>query len=191
MLCVVRVEAAANAFVNSSGEPSGETYMTVLEENGHVIGSAAVFSAVGLEHGFVNFRINKNVHCFDAAGKSALNDAFLCQRMILLVQRKLAHCFSHRQRVVGGLVSSWHVHVIFSLNVTGISLLICCVRSYGAGATAMANNHSGTRWENCFSIWTTKMRMQQTQRWVINSSPICCRAIRFILRCCRRPRVTL
>jgi arginine N-succinyltransferase len=36
--------------------------MLVLEKEGKVVGTSAVFSAVGLDHGFINYRINKTVH---------------------------------------------------------------------------------------------------------------------------------
>lgn len=57
-----RVEFAADSFTGNPTEPSGEVYMMVLEQDGKVLGTAAVFSAVGLEYGFVNYRINKTVH---------------------------------------------------------------------------------------------------------------------------------
>lgn len=57
-----RVEFAADSFTKGAAEPSGEVYMLVLEEDGKVLGTSAVFSAVGLEYGFVNYRINKTVH---------------------------------------------------------------------------------------------------------------------------------
>lgn len=57
-----RVDFAVESFETTASEPSGEVYMTVLEKDGKVVGTSAVFSAVGLEHGFVNYRINKTVH---------------------------------------------------------------------------------------------------------------------------------
>ncbi len=57
-----RVEFACESFAKNASEPGGEVYMMVLENDGKVIGTAAVFSAIGLEHGFVNYRINKTVH---------------------------------------------------------------------------------------------------------------------------------
>ncbi len=57
-----RVEFAADSFTSNPTEPSGEVYMMVLEQDGKVIGTSAVFSAVGLDYGFVNYRINKTVH---------------------------------------------------------------------------------------------------------------------------------
>ncbi|WP_375203231.1 arginine N-succinyltransferase [Hyphococcus sp.] len=57
-----RIEFAADSFTSNPSGPDGEVYTMVLEENGKVMGLSAVFSAVGLENGFVNYRINKTVH---------------------------------------------------------------------------------------------------------------------------------
>lgn len=57
-----RIEFAADSFTSGASEPGGEVYMMVLEKDGDILGTAAVFSAVGLDHGFVNYRINKTVH---------------------------------------------------------------------------------------------------------------------------------
>ncbi len=57
-----RIDFSADSFATNATEPGGEVYMMVLEQDGKVIGTSAVFSAIGLEHGFVNYRINKSVH---------------------------------------------------------------------------------------------------------------------------------
>lgn len=57
-----RIEFACESFERNASEPGGEVYMMVLEVEGKVMGTSAVFSAVGLDHGFVNYRINKTVH---------------------------------------------------------------------------------------------------------------------------------
>ncbi len=57
-----RIEFSAASYEANAEAPSGEVYMLVLEEGGKILGTAAIFSAVGLEHGFVNYRINKTVH---------------------------------------------------------------------------------------------------------------------------------
>ncbi len=57
-----RIEFAADSFTSNPTAPNGEVYMMVLEKDGAVIGTSAVFSAVGLDYGFVNYRINKTVH---------------------------------------------------------------------------------------------------------------------------------
>ena len=57
-----RINFSVESFLTKGTEPNGEVYMMVLELDGKVVGTSAVFSAVGLEHGFVNYRINKTVH---------------------------------------------------------------------------------------------------------------------------------
>ncbi|MEO1134985.1 MAG: arginine N-succinyltransferase [Pseudomonadota bacterium] len=57
-----RVDFAVDSFAANADSPSGEIYTLVLEQKGKVIGISAVFSAVGLDYGFVNYRINKTVH---------------------------------------------------------------------------------------------------------------------------------
>ncbi len=57
-----RINFACESFESDATEPGGEVYMMVLEDDGRVMGTSAVFSAVGLENGFVNYRINKTVH---------------------------------------------------------------------------------------------------------------------------------
>ncbi len=57
-----RVEYACSCYESNPTEPTGEVYMMVLEVDGKVVGCSAVFSAIGLDHGFVNYRINKSVH---------------------------------------------------------------------------------------------------------------------------------
>ena len=57
-----RIEFAAESFESGASEPGGEVYFLVLERDGEIIGTSAVFSAIGLDHGFVNYRINRTVH---------------------------------------------------------------------------------------------------------------------------------
>ncbi len=57
-----RIEFACESFEKNATEPGGEVYMMVLEIDGKVMGTSAVFSAIGLDYGFVNYRINKTVH---------------------------------------------------------------------------------------------------------------------------------
>lgn len=57
-----RIDFAVDSFAANAEGPSGEVYTLVLEQDGNVIGVSAVFSAVGLDYGFVNYRINKTVH---------------------------------------------------------------------------------------------------------------------------------
>lgn len=64
-----RIDFAAASFEANAKKPNGEVYTMVLEKDGKVIGLSAVFSAVGLEYGFVNYRINKAVHVSKQLGK--------------------------------------------------------------------------------------------------------------------------
>lgn len=57
-----RIDFAVDSFTSNPTEPTGEVYMLVLEQGGKVVGTSAIFSAIGLDHGFVNYRINKTVH---------------------------------------------------------------------------------------------------------------------------------
>ncbi|WDI30918.1 arginine N-succinyltransferase [Hyphococcus flavus] len=57
-----RIENTVSSYESDPDAPSGEVYMLVLEQEGKVLGTAAIFSAIGLDHGFVNYRINKTVH---------------------------------------------------------------------------------------------------------------------------------
>ena len=57
-----RIEFCVDSWGQEASEVNGGIYMMVLEKDGRVIGTSAVFSAVGLEYGFVNYRVNKSVH---------------------------------------------------------------------------------------------------------------------------------
>ncbi|MEO1253171.1 MAG: arginine N-succinyltransferase [Pseudomonadota bacterium] len=57
-----RIDFSVASIAGDPQEPRGEVYMLVLVDDGKVIGTSAVFSAIGLDHGFVNYRINKTVH---------------------------------------------------------------------------------------------------------------------------------
>ena len=57
-----RIEFSCESYESNPTAPEGEVYMMVLEKDGRVLGTSAVFSAIGLDHGFVNYRINKTVH---------------------------------------------------------------------------------------------------------------------------------
>ena len=53
-----KIDFAAASFASGAAKPGPEVYMTVLECDGAVMGTAGVFSQVGLKYGFVNYRIN-------------------------------------------------------------------------------------------------------------------------------------
>lgn len=57
-----RVKFACDSFAKGAAEPGGEIYMLVLERDGKVLGTAGVFSAIGLDAGFVNYKINREFY---------------------------------------------------------------------------------------------------------------------------------
>ncbi len=57
-----RIDGSCESYESNPTEPNGEVYMMVLEIDGRVLGTTGVFSAIGLESGFVNYRISKSVH---------------------------------------------------------------------------------------------------------------------------------
>lgn len=57
-----KINAALKSYAKKATKPGGEVYMLVLERDGEVIGTAGVFSAVGLDSGFVNYKINAEFH---------------------------------------------------------------------------------------------------------------------------------
>ncbi|HBK91587.1 MAG TPA: arginine N-succinyltransferase, partial [Parvularcula sp.] len=57
-----RVGRAVDSFASGAARPGGEVYMTVLEEDGKLLGTAGVFSAIGLKEGFINYKLIDEVH---------------------------------------------------------------------------------------------------------------------------------
>jgi arginine N-succinyltransferase len=57
-----RIGRAVDSFSSGATKPGGEVYMTVLEEDGNVLGTAGVFSAIGLKEGFINYKLIDEVH---------------------------------------------------------------------------------------------------------------------------------
>ncbi|MEX0643727.1 MAG: arginine N-succinyltransferase [Parvularculaceae bacterium] len=53
-----RIKFASDSFAKGATKPGGEIYLLVLEKDGAVLGTSGVFSSVGLESGFVNYKIN-------------------------------------------------------------------------------------------------------------------------------------
>lgn len=64
-----RIDFTLESFAKELSEPNGEVYMLVLEIDGKVMGTAAIFSAIGLQSGFVNYRINTIFHFSEQLGK--------------------------------------------------------------------------------------------------------------------------
>ncbi|MCA8888635.1 MAG: arginine N-succinyltransferase [Parvularculaceae bacterium] len=64
-----RIEFTCESFESGATEPGGEVYMMVLDVDGKVVGTCAVFSAIGLEAGFVNFKIIDEFHYSTRLGR--------------------------------------------------------------------------------------------------------------------------
>ncbi|MEL6113017.1 MAG: arginine N-succinyltransferase [Pseudomonadota bacterium] len=64
-----RIAFALESFDAKASEPGGENYILVLDRGGDILGTAGIFSAIGLESGFVNYRINTMFHFSDQLGK--------------------------------------------------------------------------------------------------------------------------
>jgi len=67
-----RVKFACDSFAKGATKPGGEIYMLILEEGGKVLGTAGVFSAIGLESGFVNYKINHEFYFSRDLGKRSI-----------------------------------------------------------------------------------------------------------------------
>jgi arginine N-succinyltransferase len=57
-----RIAHAVASFASGATKPGGEVYMTVLEDDGKILGTAGVFSAIGLKEGFINYKLIDEVH---------------------------------------------------------------------------------------------------------------------------------
>lgn len=66
-----KIDVALQSYAKKATKPGGEVYMLVLEQDGRAIGTAGVFSAIGLDAGFVNYKINTEFHYSRELGKRA------------------------------------------------------------------------------------------------------------------------
>ncbi|MEL6371003.1 MAG: arginine N-succinyltransferase [Pseudomonadota bacterium] len=57
-----RIDHAVASFASNAKEPGREVYLMVLEVGGEILGTTAVFSSIGLDSGFVNYRVNSIFH---------------------------------------------------------------------------------------------------------------------------------
>jgi arginine N-succinyltransferase len=57
-----RIGHAVDSFASGATKPGAEVYMTVLEEDGKILGTAGVFAAIGLKEGFINYKLIDEVH---------------------------------------------------------------------------------------------------------------------------------
>ena len=64
-----RIDNAVESFAAGATEPGKEVYLMVLEHDGELLGTTAVFSSIGLESGFVNYKVNWTFHASEQLGK--------------------------------------------------------------------------------------------------------------------------
>lgn len=64
-----RIDFAVKSFQAGASEPGPEVYMLVLEKDAQVMGTAAIFSSIGLDSGFVNYKVNWTFHASQQLGK--------------------------------------------------------------------------------------------------------------------------
>lgn len=57
-----RIDRAVASFASGATKPGAEVYMTVLEDDGKILGTAGVFAAIGLKEGFINYKLIDEVH---------------------------------------------------------------------------------------------------------------------------------
>jgi arginine N-succinyltransferase len=57
-----RIGRAVDSFSSGATSPGPEVYMTVLEEDGKILGTAGVFASIGLKEGFINYKLIDEVH---------------------------------------------------------------------------------------------------------------------------------
>jgi len=63
-----RIGRAVSSFSAGASKPGAEVYMTVLEEGGNILGTAGVFSSIGLKEGFINYKLIDEVHYSEELG---------------------------------------------------------------------------------------------------------------------------
>ncbi len=64
-----RIDAAVASFEAGASVPGGEVYLCALEVDGKLLGTTALFSAIGLDSGFVNYKVNWTFHASQQLGK--------------------------------------------------------------------------------------------------------------------------
>ena len=57
-----RIQRAVDSFAAGATAPGGEVYMMVLERDGEILGTTGVFSSIGLEQGFINYKLIDEIH---------------------------------------------------------------------------------------------------------------------------------
>lgn len=64
-----RIEHATKSFAAGATEPGPEVYLMVLELDGRAMGTTGVFSSIGLDSGFVNYKVNFTFHASELLNK--------------------------------------------------------------------------------------------------------------------------
>lgn len=64
-----RIDKACASFATDAREPGGEVYVLAMEIGGRVVGTSAVFSAIGLGSGFVNYKVVWTFHASEQLDK--------------------------------------------------------------------------------------------------------------------------
>jgi arginine N-succinyltransferase len=59
-----------DSFRSTAEKPGDEVYMMVLEQDGKILGTTGVFSAIGLKEGFINYKLIDEVHYSEEFGKT-------------------------------------------------------------------------------------------------------------------------
>jgi arginine N-succinyltransferase len=57
-----RLDRAVGSFASGATAPGSEVYMMVLENEGRIMGTTGVFSAIGLKEGFINYKLIDEIH---------------------------------------------------------------------------------------------------------------------------------
>lgn len=80
-----RIAHAVHSFSRGATKPGPEVYMTVLEEDGKILGTAGVFSSIGLKEGFINYKLIDEVHYSEELGRRT-------RRSVLMPSHDFTEC---------------------------------------------------------------------------------------------------
>ena len=67
-----RIKFACDSYAKGATKPGGEIYTLVLEKDHKAIGLAAVFSSIGLDSGFINYKVNHEFYCSKELNKRSI-----------------------------------------------------------------------------------------------------------------------
>lgn len=63
------IDLAVSSFSSNATQPGPERYLMVLDLDGRAMGTSAVFSSIGLDSGFVNYKVNYTFHASEKLNK--------------------------------------------------------------------------------------------------------------------------